>query len=78
MEPLLPNEWELNIATARTGLRNKPGTKPQWSFTNKNGKLVWGNKRGGIDWWRYQNKVLKPKHIPFAQKYLKERPNTIV
>ncbi len=32
----------------------------------KNGKLGRGSK-GGIDWYRYQTKILVPKLLPFAQ-----------
>ena len=59
--------WELETGMRRTGLRNKPGKKPVWKHTIKTGKLVRGAGKG-IDWWRYQTKVVIPKLIPFAQQ----------
>ncbi|EED23249.1 conserved hypothetical protein [Talaromyces stipitatus ATCC 10500] len=47
------DEWELNNAFARLQLRPRPGRKPTFKFTAKNGKLVRKGK-GGIDWYRYQ------------------------
>ena len=58
----------------RIGLRNKPGTKPQWRWTKETGKAVREGKKGGIDWWRYQQEIL----IPFAQQCKVERPSTVV
>ena len=40
--------------------------------------MVREGKKGGIDWWRYQQKILIPKLLPFAQECKKERPGTIV
>ena len=77
LEPIMKEQWELENGMRRLGLRNKPGKKPQWRWTQKNGKLV--RKPGdGIDWYRYQSRVLLPKLIPFAQECLLERPQTIV
>ena len=36
------------------------------------------SKKGGIDWYRYQKKILEPKLIPFALECKKTRPNTVV
>ena len=33
--------------------------------------------KGGIDWWRYQQKIVLPKLLPFAQACAQER-ETIV
>jgi transposase len=44
----------------------------------ENGALVRTKGKGGIDWWRYQQSILKPKLIPFALKCMKNRPSTIV
>ena len=52
-EPDLKAEWELQTAIARIGLCSRPGRKPQWRFTQKDGKLVRKGK-GGVDWYRYQ------------------------
>jgi hypothetical protein len=59
------------------GLRAKPGKKPQWRWNEKNGKLARG-KGSGIDWWRYQSIIMRPKLIPFAKECMKERPSTLV
>ena len=34
--------------------------------------------RGGINWYRYQKKILEEKLLPFAKECQKRRPNTIV
>lgn len=47
-EPILKEQWELETGMRRIGLRNKPGKKPQWRFTEKTGKLT-RNGKGGID-----------------------------
>jgi hypothetical protein len=47
------DEWELNNPLSRLGLRNKPGRKPVWQFTEKTGKII-RNGKGGVDWYRYQ------------------------
>jgi hypothetical protein len=78
LEPRCREEWELNTAMRRVGLRNKPGVKPQWNWTKESGKLVRETGKGGIDWWRYQSKVLVPLLIPFAQRCMRERPNMVV
>lgn len=70
-------EWELRTAMGRLGLRNKGGRKPMWKWCRKTGKLT-RDSQGGIDWWRYQQKILLPLLLPFAQECMKERPNTIV
>ncbi|KAI1678360.1 Tc1 [Pyrenophora tritici-repentis] len=78
LEPIMKEEWELSTGMKRLGLRNKPGREPQWRWTKDTGKLTRGNDKGGIDWWRYQNRVLIPKLLPFAKECLKERPGTVV
>jgi hypothetical protein len=77
LEPLAKAEWELNNAMNRLGLCNRPGRKPQWRFNKKNGKLDRG-KKGGIDWYRYQTKILLPKLFPFAKECAITRPGTFV
>ncbi|KAK2471400.1 hypothetical protein H9L39_17631 [Fusarium oxysporum f. sp. albedinis] len=62
----------------KVGLRNLPGKKPEWKWNEKNGKLVRKEGKGGIDWWRYQQKILIPKLLPFAQVCEEERPGTVV
>ena len=53
LEPRMREEWELNTGIRRMGLRNRPGPKPGWKFTEATGKLVQNQGYGGIDWWRY-------------------------
>ncbi|KAJ6262080.1 hypothetical protein Dda_0017 [Drechslerella dactyloides] len=65
-EPKAREEWELLTAMRRTGLRNKPGKKPQWTFDKAHGALERGTGKG-IDWYRYQTEVMIPKLIPFAK-----------
>jgi hypothetical protein len=77
LEPILKEQWELNTMMARVGLRNKRGTKPQWKWDKKHGKLERGGK-GGIDWYRYRTCILEPKLIPYAKRCIARRPDTIV
>ncbi|EED15724.1 hypothetical protein TSTA_051610 [Talaromyces stipitatus ATCC 10500] len=75
-EKVAREEWELNGAFSRLQLRPRPGRKPTFRFTAKNGKLV-RNSKGGIDWYRYQKEVLVPKLLPFAQECKRSRLDTI-
>jgi hypothetical protein len=77
LEPEARRNWELESGINRLSLRQLPGRKPQFRWNSKTGKLS-RSKRGGIDWWRYQQVILLPKLIPFAKECLKERPGTIV
>ena len=70
-------QWELEVAMKRMGLRKPGGRKPVWKWDKSHGKIV-RDAKGGIDWYRYQKKILLPKLIPFAEKCKMERPNTIV
>ena len=45
------------------------GKEPQWVFNKTNGKLVREGKAGGIDWYRYQEVILKQKLLPFAKEH---------
>lgn len=77
LEPELRAQWELLTSMNRLGLRSKPGRKPQWQWDKAHGRLQRG-RGSGIDWYRYQTKVLKPLLIPFAQECMKDRPGTVV
>ena len=72
LEPLMKEKWELENGLRRLGLRNLPGNKPEWKFTKKTGKVTRTGK-GGIDWWRYQQKILIPLLIPFVQECNKKQ-----
>ena len=79
LEPKMKEQWELTTGMRRLGLRNKPGKQPQWRWTKENGKLVRQGDKGGIDWYRYQLKILHAKLFPFARRcILAGRPNTVV
>jgi hypothetical protein len=62
---------------SRLGFRNKPGSKPEWKWDKKHGKLTRTDGKG-IDWWQYCIKVVLPKLIPFAQECEKDRPGMII
>jgi len=51
--------WEITTGLRRVGLRNKPGKKPVWKHTKKNGAFIRTKGHGGIDWYRYQEVILK-------------------
>jgi hypothetical protein len=70
--------WELETGMRRMGLRNKPGRKPQWRHTEKNGAFMRNKGKGGIDWYRYQEVILKKKLIPFANRHKLTYPDTVV
>ena len=55
-----------------------PGQSPTWKFTEENGAVVRKKGKRGIDWWRYQQVILKPKLIPFAQECALTRPEICV
>lgn len=55
-EPACRAEWEINTALSRMALRNLPGRKPTWRWSDKTGKLVRKGK-GGVDWYRYRKVV---------------------
>jgi hypothetical protein len=77
LEPILYDKWELATRLGRLSLVTRSGRKPQWKWNKKNRKLGHRGK-GGIDWYRYQTKVLFPKLFPFAKECEKDRPSTIV
>jgi hypothetical protein len=78
IEPELRQAWELTTGIHRLGLRNKPGRKPQFRMTEKNGTVQRKAKKGGIDWYQYLTKCLLPILIPFAVECQIDRPDTII
>ena len=70
--------WELETGIARLGMRNKPGKKPVWKYTDKTGAAVRKTGKGGVDWYRYQEVILKKKLLPWAKKHTLSHPGTIV
>ena len=79
IEPAARASWELETGMERLQLRgNRIGRKPAWKFDKAHGAYVRSSRKGGIDWWRYQQEILIPKLIPFAQAYRQARPDTMV
>ena len=74
LEPILRDEWELQSKMGRLSLQTKRGRKPVWEWKKSIGKLTRGSK-GGVDWYRYQTKILVPKVFLFAKK---RGPETLV
>jgi hypothetical protein len=62
----------------RLGLQGIGRPKPTFRINKANRAVVCNKSKGGIDWYRYQTVILKPKLIPFALEYIKERPDTVV
>ena len=55
-----------------------PGVAPTWKFDKSHGAATRTKGKGGIDWWRYQQHIIKGKLIPFANVCKRTRPDTIV
>jgi hypothetical protein len=53
---------------------NKPGPKPQFRH-NENRAYVLKDGKGGINWFRHQDEVLKPHLFPFAKECKEGGPN---
>jgi hypothetical protein len=52
--------------------------KPQFKHNEETRAYILKEGKGSINWYRYQELILKPKLIPFAKECLKERPRIIV
>jgi hypothetical protein len=46
--------WEITNGVRRTGLRNKPGPKPQFRHIEETGAYIRKPGHRGIDWYHYQ------------------------
>src|SRR3984957_6579161 len=55
-----------------------PGRKPVFKHNENTGAYVLKEGKGRINWYRYQEVILKPLLLPFAKECLKERPSTLV
>jgi hypothetical protein len=55
-----------------------PGRKPTFKHNEETGAYVLKEGKGGINWYRYQEVILKPLLLPFAKECLVEHPGTIV
>jgi transposase len=58
--------------------RKPSGMRKTWKHNEKTGAFVVKNGRGGINWYRYQKRILIEKLLPFAREFQKDRPDTIV
>jgi transposase len=55
-----------------------PGRKPTFKHDEETGAYILKEGKGGINWYRYQEVILKPLLLPFAKECLKKRPGTLV
>jgi hypothetical protein len=62
------------IRITRSGV---PGPKPKFKHDESTGAYVRKDGKGGIDWYRYQEKILKPLLLPFAKR-LKEKLGWVI
>jgi transposase len=73
--------WELTKPMERLRVKaNVPGRKPVFRH-NENGAYVLKDGKGGINWYRHQDEVLKPHLLPFACEYRQGengRPDIVV
>jgi hypothetical protein len=58
--------------------RKPSGMRKTWKHNEKTGAFVVKNRRGGINWYRYQKRILIEKLLPFTRECQKDRPDTIV
>jgi transposase len=58
--------------------RKPGGVRKVWKYNEETGAFVVKNRRGGINWYRYQKEILIAKLLPFAKECQKDRPKTIV
>jgi transposase len=72
-------KWELEYAMQRIHItRNQPGPRVTFKHNEDTGAYIVKEGWGDINWYRYQEKVLKPLLLPFAKRCLELRPSTIV
>jgi hypothetical protein len=63
----------------RQGETHIGGTKPKWKYTKKNGAFVrTKSSKGGIDWYKYQEVILKKMLLPFAKRHMLSYSDTVV
>ncbi len=59
--------------------RTRSGGKvAKFKHNEENGAYVLKKGRGGINWYRYQKKILQPLLLPFAKRLKEKRPGTLV
>jgi Transposase/DDE superfamily endonuclease len=65
--------WEAQNALHRLhATRSQTGPRAAFKHTKETGAFVLEEGKGGINWYRYQMKVLKPLLLPFAKKLLQK------
>jgi len=75
--------WELEQQLHREAYfgrhgRRIGGVPTKWRHSKENRAYVREKGHGGIDWWRYQQVILKPLLIPFVVECMVDRPETII
>ena len=61
--------WEINTGIERFRIGNKvPGKKPEFKHNKSTGAQVRDGK-GGVDWMRYREEILKPLFLLFLKKF---------
>jgi hypothetical protein len=60
LELELRKNYELETRMRRIALRGMDGPKPQFRITKEHGAVVREKGKEGIDWWRYEQVILKP------------------
>jgi hypothetical protein len=71
--------WELENGIRRLrATSTMPSRKPTFKHNEETGAYVLNEGKGGINWYRYQEVILKPLLLPFAKKCLEKRPSTLV
>jgi len=61
-------KWIASEYVRRSKLKRPPKKMREWKYTAKTGAMERGNKKGGIDWIRYQYEILRPRFLPFMKK----------
>jgi len=65
--------WELLQPIHRLhATRAQTGQRAVFRHTEENGAFERKEGKGGIDWYRYQIKVLRPHLLPFAKRLLRK------
>ena len=57
---------------------NQPRPCAEFKHDETTGAYVVKDRRGGINWYRFQEKILKLLLLPFAKECIKTRPGRIV
>ena len=66
-------EWEISQLVHRLHATHaQSGKRAQFKHDEKTGAYVLNEGKGGVNWYRYQEKILKPLLLPFAKKCLEK------